>query len=248
MKRNLNIIKINVFKKYKVHKLFTFICIFFCVHCNSQIFYNKELLDSLNHIKNSNTIAKHFASIYYEAIEIANKFMLPKKNNEIAFVVKFESKNVPYFFQSFQNFKNQLPQTKVWQYYYSHPNLNEMQYKFIGMNAHINGDMWFALINAHPCDSIIKHKKKLLQFQKVFNIFFDSLYTTTLQYKKVKFLNFLTFGLGKYYGRKMVYQWRKNAVQMAVLWYRNPKKFKRFKKRMDNKMMRYNKFAIQYIK
>jgi hypothetical protein len=174
--------------------------------------------------------------------------MQTKEIEQIAFIEKFEAKFGPYFFQSYQKFMQNEAQNKVWQFYYDHPNLNDLQYKFIGMNAHISGDMWLALVNAHTYDSIIKYKKNLLQYQKAFNVFFDSIFATTLQYKKVKHLHHLTLGFDKYIGRRMVYRWRKQAVQMALLWYNNKKKFNRQRKRLDKKMQRLNRFAFKWIK
>jgi hypothetical protein len=218
------------------------------IKLQAQPIYNKTLLDTLTQIKQGNTIATPFATLYYAAIEITNTLMQTKTASQIAFIEKFEAKFGPFFFQSYKMLQNQLPQSSVWEFYYNHPNLNELQYKFIGMNSHINGDMWLALVNAHSYDSIIKHKSNLLQYQKAFNVFFDSILKTTLQYKKVKRLHALSLGLDKYIGRRVVYKWRKQAVNMALLWYNNMTKFKRQRNRLDKKMLRFNKHAIKYFK
>ncbi len=209
--------------------------------------YNIALLNTLDSINNTNTPAKHFAALYYKAIEITNQHLHTQADPENNFIVKFEASFAPLFFTSYNNFVAKKEQSSFWEFYYNHKELNNLQYNFIGMNAHINGDMSLALVNAHPYDSLKKYEKKILRYQSKFNIFFDSIYNTTLQYKKVKTLHILSLGLNRNIGRKLVYKWRKRAVQMAILWYSNPTKYKRLRKRTNKKMHRFNKFAIKWL-
>jgi hypothetical protein len=219
-----------------------------CCTLYAQEVHNKPLLDTLQQIKSNITIAKHFADLYYEAIVITNKQLQTGAPNEIVFIEKFESQFAPLFFKQYDNYIEHNTINNVWNYYFDNKSLNDLQYKFIGMNAHINGDMAIALVNAHSLDSLKKHKNYLLKFQKTYNQFFDSILATTLQYKRVKTLHHLSLGLDKYIGRRMVYRWRKKAVQMALLWYTNKKKYYRCRNRLDHKMHRINTFAINNIK
>jgi hypothetical protein len=210
--------------------------------------YNAPLLNTLATIANTNTTAAHFAKLYYKAIEITNLHLHQQTPNEQAFIIKFEAAFAPLFFQSYDNYLNQKTQNSVWNTYYQHNNLNDLQYKFIGMNAHINGDMANALVTAHTYDSLLKYKSNLLKYQSHFNMFFDSLYYTTLQYKKVKAIHLASLGFIKNIGKNMVYKWRKRAVNMALLWYKNPKKYNRLKKKTENYMNKINQLTLKWLK
>jgi hypothetical protein len=231
-----------------VKRVIVLLYIISCSTLHAQVAYNKPLLDTLQQVKESHTIAKHFADLYYESIVISNKLLQKSNAPELVFIEKFEAQFAPLFFKQFYNYLEQKPINTVWEYYFANKKLNDLQYKFIGMNAHINGDMATALINAHPLDSIVKYKNHILKFQKAFNTFFDSIIVTTLQYKRVKALHNLSLGLDKYIGRRMVYRWRKKAVHMALLWYSNKDKYYRCRSKLDYKMQRINKFALNNLK
>jgi hypothetical protein len=210
--------------------------------------YNAALLDTLQEISNSNSIAKHFGKLYYEAIEATNKYAAKQPDSVRNFIFGFESLFAPAFFSSYHKQVSYSAQTNGWQFYYSDTSLNEMQYKFIGMNTHINGDMWLALKDKYDYDSLKKYHKPLIQFQKVLNVFFDSIYVTTRHYKKLKRLRFFTLGMDRNIGRHMVLSWRKKQVGLAMLYYSDPEKWKRELKRSEKRMKRWNRFALKWIK
>jgi hypothetical protein len=210
--------------------------------------YNKAALDTLHGIISKKTSAKPFAEMYIQSIEISNIYLHTLSVPQKEFITKFSSSFSNLFFEADRDFASQKKIAKNWQFYYGNRNLNDLQYKFVGLNAHVNGDIGQALITAHSYDSILKYRKTIIGFQKSFNVFFDSIYKTTFAYKKLRLLHRLTLGLDKYIGKRMVYRWRKRQVALALLWYHNNKKFFRVRKRIDNKMQRLDRFALKWIK
>jgi len=209
--------------------------------------YNARLLDTLQQISKSNTPAKYFAQLYYRAIEKTNAYADDQPDSVKAFIFGFESLFAPLFFRSYQNFITQQPQVFSWQRYYADTGLNGLQYQFMGMNAHINGDMWLALKDKYCYDTLKKYQRSLLQFQKVVNNFFDSIYISTSNYKKIRQLHLFTLGFDQFMGRRMILHWRKRQEQMAMLFYSNPRKCGRKWKRLQKKMVRYDRFALQWL-
>jgi hypothetical protein len=209
--------------------------------------YNASLLDTLQEISQSNTPAKYFAKMYYNAIEITNVYAATKPDSVRAFIFGFESVFAPTFFKSYRNFKAHQPQVFAWQRYYADTTLNELQYQFMGMNAHINGDMWLALKDKYCYDTLKKYRQPLLQFQKTLNSFFDSIYVSGKQYKKIRRLHLLTLGTDKIIGRRMIFRWRKRQEQMALLFYSDPKKTARKLKYIKKRMIHYDRFAVHWI-
>jgi len=210
--------------------------------------YNAALLDTLEQIAATSTPGRHFAKLYLNAIESTNKFAGKQPENVRRFVFGFESYFAPEFFSSNKKFISQLPLEICWQRYYTDTGLNELQYQFMGMNAHINGDMWRALKDKYSYDSIKKYKQPLLEFQQSLDVFFDSLYLTTNQYKNIRRLHFLTLGLDKLLIKKMILHWRIRQVRLALLWFTNPEKCARKERRLKNKMQQYDQLALRWVK
>lgn len=233
---------------HKTKTLLLLVTMLFSVGIFAQQKYNAALLDTLQQIAGTSTPSKHFAGLYYRAVETTNKYAAKQPENIRKFIFGFESSFAPAFFRSYQDFITGKPQIFNWQPYYADTALNTLQYEFIGMNAHINGDMWLALKERYGFDTLKKYRKPLIKFQKALNTFFDSIYVTTGQYKKLKRLHLLTLGLDKVIGRKMLLHWRKRQVQLALLFYTDPKKCDRKWKRTQHKMQRWNRFAVNWIK
>jgi hypothetical protein len=209
--------------------------------------YNAALLDTLQQIAQSNTPAKYFAKLYYNAIEKTNAYAATKPGNVRTFIFGFESLFAPTFFRSYRDFITHQPQVFAWQRYYADTALNELQYQFMGMNAHINGDMWLALKDKYSYDTLKKYRQPLLQFQRTLNVFFDSIYVSGKRYKKIKRLHLLTFGADKMIGRQMIFHWRKRQERMALLFYSNPEKCARKLKFIKKRMKHYDRFALHWI-
>ena len=154
---------------------------------------------------------------------------------------------VPFFYKAHKNFVSKKPQKTPWQQYYTDTALNEMQYAFMGMNAHINGDMWEALKDKYSYDTLRKYKSSLIKFQKALNGIFDSAYVQSSKYKKLRRLHIYTFGLDKPLGKRMVLNWRKRQIKTAMLWYSNPAKCKRKLVRIQKRMIKLDRFAKKMI-
>lgn len=226
----------------------TIVIVIFSFTATAQQKYNAGLLDTLQQIARANTPSKYFAKLYYNAIGITNNYAAVQPDSVRQFIFGFESLFASAFFRSYQNFIHHQPQQFSWQRYYADTTLNELQYQFMGMNAHINGDMWLALKDKYSCDTLKKYRHDLLLFQKTLNTFFDSIYCTSGRYKKIHRLHFFTLGLDKNIGKHMIMHWRNRQEKLALLFYTHPqacgKKLTRLKKRMAH----YDKFALRWIK
>jgi Family of unknown function (DUF5995) len=220
----------------------------FFFNATAQLNYNQTLLDTLQEIAYTNTPSKYFAALYKQAIKITNIHAHQQPENVKQFIFGLESFFAPTFFRSYQNFINCKPQAVSWQQYYADTTLNELQYQFMGMNAHINGDLWLALKDKYSYDTIQKYKRPLIKFQVALNALFDSVYITAGKYKKIRQLHLFTLGLDKNWGRRMVLHWRKRQLKLALLFYTNPKKCNKKLKKLTIKMQHYNSFALRWLK
>lgn len=210
--------------------------------------YNTDLLDTLGQIANSNTPAKYFAKLYYQTIVITNNHISQQPENIRKFVFGFEARFASYFFNSYRNYLTNQPQDIIWQRYYSDTSFSELQYQFMGMNAHINGDMGKSLSDIYCLDTLKVYTPYLIKFQRSLNGLFDSIYVQTKKYKKIKRLHFLTLGTDKIIGKRLILRWRKKQVYLAQLYHCNKIKYEHISKRLKKKMKHNEHFALHWIK
>ena len=234
-------------KHYSMKYFFLIIFYLFVSIANAQLRYNNEILDTLEQIAATNTNSSHFAKLYHNAIEKTNDYARNEPENVKQFIFGFERSFSQRFIKASKNYIQHQAQEFSWQFYYADTTLNELQYQFIGMNAHINGDMWQALKDKYCYDTLKKYKNPLLKFQSALDKVFDSMYSTAGAYKKIKRLHFYSMGLDKPVGRFMVLNWRKRQVKMAMLFYTDPKKCKRKWNHLQKHMLRWDKRAVKWM-
>lgn len=226
-------------------------CIIFCCAAFMYSFINAQapasVSDSLYKIAGSQTISRHFASLYYHSAREADLYAAARNAAAARFLKAFENSFASYFFRAVQTAHESAAQTFSWQRYYSRLDLNVFQYYFTGMNAHINGDMWQALVAAHPYDSIKKYRQVLISFQRPLGVLFDSTYTACRKYKKLNRFHQLTLGLDKWYGKKMMLHWRKKQIQLALLYYTNSARFTRRLRTTHHKMKRQDAWVVKWL-
>jgi Family of unknown function (DUF5995) len=223
-------------------------CIFAAssLQCQSQVVFSVN--DSLLTISQQPGISKYFGTLYYKSALAADTYALKQHTAAAQFLQQFKKSFARYFFSAVSSNALQQPQTFSWQRYYANAGLNELQYYFLGMNAHINGDMWQGIVTASPYDSIKKYEAVLMHFQTALNPVFDSIYYQ-LKKKQHSLLRFhiLSFGADRFFGKKMMRHWRKNQIKLALLYYTHTNKFTRRLNRTHKKMLRMDAFVIKHF-
>ncbi len=209
--------------------------------------YNTGILDSLQNIIKENDQSKYFASVYCNAVRKTNEQAYTKKEAVRKFVFDFEASFSHFFLEAHRLHKTGGPMLDNWKPYYAADSLNELQYMIIGINAHINGDFWKALVQTHSYDSIRKYKRELIRFQSSLNFIIDSLYKEKKQYKKVRTIHTVTLGLDKLLAHQMILQWRKKQIRLSLLYYRNHHRLDKKLKRLHKQSSRFDRFAVRWL-
>ena len=210
--------------------------------------YNTEILDSLRSIIRENDQSKYFASIYCNAVLKTNQQAYTKNEELRKFVFDFEASFSHFFLEAHRQHKTGEPIFDNWKPYYTKDSLNDLQYMIIGINAHINGDFWKALVQTHSYDSIRKYKKDLVRFQSSLNFIIDSLYKEKKEYKRVRAIHTITLGLDKLLAHQMILKWRKKQIRLALLYYRNYDRLDKKLKRLNRKIYRFDRFAVRWLR
>lgn len=208
---------------------------------------NKAML-TIDSIAHTNTIPGYFCKVYNKSMQNITSQIQYMNSGTRAFIQKFEIGFAGYFLiPYYANTNGDALIGSVWKCYYSNGNAKQWQYVLLGVNAHINGDFWHVLVDNFSEREIRFYKKDILATQpsivKVYDDVFD---TIKSQSSYLRFINFLTFGSVKKFGERTFFKWRKRAVNLAIMYYHDPEKFKRRlaivnrkKENIDRQILRY---------
>lgn len=209
---------------------------------------HQQVIDRLEKISIQNDISSPFASVYKQMAVKLGEYADKQDDTAKAFLLRFEYTFANLFFEAREQYLNDNKSIPHWNTFYQNKNLNHLQRMALGMNAHINGDLWKALSQAHPYDSIQKYRKTVLNFQYAFNAIFDSLYTNTRHSARTSFLHTASMGLDKKLMKRAVFRWRKKQVRLALLYYKDSTSMQKQLKRSDRKMKRFDRFVLKWMK
>lgn len=212
-----------------------------------QNLFNQSYLDSLLSIEKGKTISQHFAGLYRKTVIITNEYAKTKDQFASNFILRLDDAFIPIFFQAHEAFIKGQEIPANWKAYYQSDSLNSLQYQFLGMNAHINGDLHLALIQQFGYDSIKAHKKDLMSFQTVLNQIVDSVYEQTKTYPELKIFHDLTLGTNRIMAREMVRHWRRRQINLALLYYHKPKKYRRRLHHVQSLKAKWDKAVLDHF-
>ena len=207
-----------------------------------------RLLHKLDSARNSGYVARYFAALYFNTtVRAVNDF----EHDEDAakkFIQRMETRFAHYFFNAAEAFiqKKEIP--PVWKAYFSDTSLSPLQYQLLGINAHINGDIWKALTTEFSFSELQENKKAYFQFNKGLTIeyrrFYDESFRATA---KTALLDNLSLGLSRLYGKSMLVKWRKRQMQLALLYFSDRTKFDKEITKVNRKMEHINNLILHNL-
>lgn len=200
------------------------------------------LLNRLDSIAGSKSIASHFASLYRSTSARAFAYYRKTGPAERAFARRFMLAFAEYFFQSAQ-----LPSLN-WQPYYSDSNRTILHYQLLGMNAHINGDLWQALYRHFSYEEFKQGRRLLIRFQQALRKEFNAHYEETIREKGPgRTLHMLSAGLSRYYGHWKLRHWRKRQFRLANRMFDNPDKATPRLRRITRKKQSVDRLILRHL-
>jgi len=213
---------------------------------SAQMLSMMRQVDSISH---TTGIASHFAKIYTASMGNINVQLQGLDSGAQAFVKKFEISFIGYFLEACDEYNTGKTVGSVWNFYFTHPEAEPWQLTMIGVNAHINGDIWKGLVKNFSEEEIRKYKKNLLSFQssisKAFQPFFEELLEESAY---LRFMDNFTKGMARHYGEWLIYNWRRRQIDLATLYYTDTEKFKKHfatiekkKQHIDEKILKNTK-------
>ena len=181
-------------------------------------------VDSIAH---STGIARHFSDVYRKSMMNIALRIQGMNSNSKRFIEKFEISFADYFLKAcFADRSGKLSSWSEWNCYFSNPAAEPWQLVLLGVNTHINADLWRSLVDNFSEKEIRQNKKKLLSSQSSIDEVYYRFFETLLdQSNFFRWMNSFTKGLPKLMGERLVYKWRKRNVNLAILYYHDQERF-----------------------
>lgn len=208
------------------------------------------LIQRIDSIAHTTGIASHFCKTYSRSMQNIATQMHGMDSTAQLFIKKFEMRFADYFLRPWEaHGYGNLSTASVWNCYYSGQASEPWQFVLLGVNAHVNGDMWQALVNEFSEKEIRQYKKLFISFQasiaKNYDVFFDELMA---QNSYVRFINAFTKGLAKFSGEKVISKWRRRQVNLAILFYHDHEKFKKKLVLINRKKQKVDQLIVRKTK
>lgn len=206
------------------------------------------LLARLDSVRQSHSVSKHFADIYFETTIGAVNYFSTADVRVQQLMERLELQFASYFFRAAEAYKLKEIIPPPWQAYYEDSNASSLRYILYGINAHINGDIWQALTTAFTAAEIEEIKPLYFAYYVELQKEYDTIYRRALsQNKKLKLLHTLTIGLDKVYGKVLLKRWRNRQVKLASLYFKDQVLFDKKLKKLQEKTRRLDRLIGKNI-
>jgi Family of unknown function (DUF5995) len=200
-----------------------------------------QKLDSLSQQKNT---ASQFAKLYATTFTKTILYFQNEVEGTKELANRFEIRLAGFFFTAAALADKN---NSGWQTYFADTALSPFQYLLLGINAHVNGDIWQALTKEFSLNELQAFKPTYLSFLKkgMAKQYTDFYTNTALHINKVKYLHLVTFGLSKSYGKLRLMHWGRRQLKLAFLYHIAPDKFIKKQKSLNRKTMRLNQLILK---
>jgi hypothetical protein len=205
-----------------------------------------RLARQLDSLAKTTTVSRHFASLYLETTLIAIDFFNHAPAGEKQFIEKLEQQFAGYFFKAVTAAEND--RSPVWKIYFRDSTLSPLQYQLLGINAHINGDIWQALTSAFSLAELKLYKKSYNRFQSGLKQQFRHFYQENRNAAPItRLIDRGSAGLAVQYGTLMLSRWRKRQYRLAILHFTQPEKCRKRLAGIMRKKERLDRLILHHL-
>jgi hypothetical protein len=208
---------------------------------------NISAIRQVDSISYSNGKGRPFAVVYRESMKNISLQAQTMDSSLQNFVLKFETTFAAYFLDAcFDNEAGTLPKNSEWTCFFNTGKTPSWKKILLGVNTHINIDIWPSLVKNFSAKQIRENKKQFLSLQPSIVKVYDQVFDTLLAHSGyMRFISFVTFRLNKKLGERILYKWRKRNMNLAIWHSEKPKKFERKWKAVQRKKKKTDKIILR---
>jgi hypothetical protein len=195
-----------------------------------------EVLEQLDSLAQSNGPGRCFAELYVETTIEIEKQRAEMDSLSIVQISRLEKNFSGYFINACKKLAETNDTAEIWKAYFKSSGSSDLKRKLLGINAHINGDLWQALRDSYSKGEIKMAGRTVFLFHRSLLKIYNDLYTEAkLENKTIRTLHTVSLGLTKGYGRHLLKKWRKRQIRIATRYYFNETAFQRLKNKTEKK-------------
>jgi len=207
-----------------------------------------SLLIRMDSAANAKSVTRYFAGLYRNTTFSAVDYFSRYDDQVQSFMQRLEKRFAGYFFEAAIAYEKHAEIPLNWKNYFKEQDLSEIQYLFLGANAHINGDIWQALVSEFSLEEIEQNKKAFFAYENTLADQFQYLYKLAKDnVSKIRLLHSLTLGFDKVYGVLMLHRWRKRQMELAILFYTNKTRFTKKLNILRRKMSNIDQMILREL-
>jgi Family of unknown function (DUF5995) len=217
----------------------------FTAKLHSQTADSFKEIKAVDSIAQTKSTASVFAALYNKTMLEIEEQLKRMDTSTIRQIRKLEINFAEYFLKACQEFNDSKGVGEIWSAYFTIANLSPVQLKLLGINAHINGDLWQALKDSFSETEIKGISKTVFLFHQSLLYIYKEVYREAItENRKIKTLHILSLGLSQKYGKHLLSKWRKRQLKLASLYYFNKERFEKKKWSTEKKKTRIDNMII----
>lgn len=208
-----------------------------------------KLLHKLDSISKAPSVSRYFADLYFTAMVNAIRFFACADDTARKNIRQMEMQFSNYFISSAEAYTNKSAVPASWQAYYADTSASPVRHLLLGVNAHLNGDIWRALVSSFSLDEIKKLAPTYNSYYCGLLEIYEDVYREAFSRStSLKLLHVTSLGLDKWYGKILLRRWLKRQLKLATWYYSHPARFQKKLKKLDGKMNRLNRLVTRHFR
>lgn len=198
-----------------------------------------KLLHKLDSISASPSVSAYFADLYFVTMVNAIRFFEEVHDSSRLCIRRMQAGFAGYFFTAADSFAQQKNIPPEWQRYYADTSNTDLRHVLMGINAHINADVWQVLAQSFSYEELKRIRPMYFSYYhgllEIYGEVYDAAYKVN---GKLRFVHAVSLGLDKWYGKKLLRRWLKRQMDIACLFHHDQKKFQKKLKKLKRKVKR----------
>lgn len=210
-------------------------------------FYQLYQLDS---ISRSQGIEKHFGDLYFESLFLIDQNLTHADTTVQRLVGRLEKVFADYYIEACASYCGERKiDYPVWQTYFLDTTLSPLQYKLLGANAHINGDLANAITRSFTADEwkLVKQNDSLI-INSLSRTYLDLYEDARHNSRQVRLVGKIALGLDKQIGNYLLIKWRRRQMRLAELYFASSPRYEKLRKKTEKKKSRIDRLVINQVR
>ena len=178
-----------------------------------------ETLSQLDSLSKSSSPASHFGILHAVFLRSIEDRLQPEDSTMQQLFRRFVKAFTQFYLDANTSYQNREEiSVKSWKAYFSDSDLQPIQYKLLGVNAHVNSDLWQVFTTSFSKEELRNFKGQFLLYKAPLNKVYKQVYREAVRSNKnLRLYSILTLGMYKYVGNYYLFKWRKRQIRLAML-------------------------------